>query len=76
MRCATKIAREHRMGRRVGMYFAWNRPLEIVAPLGVLEDRFPALFEIRRLFYPSFEAFADGEAFNQRIDGWIDRAAV
>ncbi len=30
----------------------WSRPDEIAAPLGILEDRFPALFELRRMFWP------------------------
>jgi hypothetical protein len=39
--------------RQVAMYFAWSRPDEAAAPLGILEDRFPALFELRRLRWPS-----------------------
>jgi hypothetical protein len=35
-------------GRQVAWYFAWSRPDEVTAPLGILEDRFPALFELRR----------------------------
>jgi hypothetical protein len=46
-------------GRQVALYFAWSHPDEIAAPLGVLEDRFPALFETRRMFWPRFEQFAD-----------------
>ena len=34
-------------GRRIALYFAWSRPDEVAAPLGVLEDRFPALHELR-----------------------------
>jgi hypothetical protein len=40
------------LGRQVALYFAWSRPDEVSVPLGVLEDRFPALFEVRRLFWP------------------------
>ena len=46
-------------GRQVALYFAWSRPDEVAAPLSILEDRFPALFELRRLFWPRYEQFAD-----------------
>ncbi len=59
-------------GRHVALYFAWSRPDEVAAPLGVLEDRFPALFELRRLFWPRFEQFADPAAFDQGIGGFLD----
>jgi hypothetical protein len=36
-------------GRRVLLYFAWDRPAETAAPLTVIDDRFPAVFELRRL---------------------------
>jgi hypothetical protein len=36
------------------MYFAWDRTAESNAPLGELDNRFPALFEVRRLFWPWF----------------------
>jgi len=35
--------------RQVASYFAWRRPDEAAAPLGILEDRFAAPFELRRL---------------------------
>jgi hypothetical protein len=60
------------MGRRVAMYFAWDRPREVSAPIGLLEDRFPALFEIRRLYYPELETLADPKRYDQLIDGFID----
>ena len=41
--------------RQVLLYFAWSRPAETGAPLAVIDDRFPAVFELRRLFYPKFE---------------------
>jgi hypothetical protein len=59
-------------GRQVALYFAWSRPDEIAAPLGTLEDRFPALFEIRRLFWPHFEQFADPMKFDQSVGGFLD----
>jgi hypothetical protein len=59
-------------GRQVALYFAWSRPDETAAPLVTLEDRFPALFELRRLFWPRFEEFADPAKFDQGIGGFLD----
>ena len=59
-------------GRQVALYFAWSRPDEVAAPLGVLEDRFPALFELRRMFWPRFEQFADPAKFDQGVGGFLD----
>jgi hypothetical protein len=59
-------------GRQVALYFAWSRPDEVAAPLGILEDRFPALFELRRMFWPRFEQFADPAAFDQGVGGFLD----
>ncbi len=59
-------------GRKVALYFAWSRPDEIAAPLGVLEGRFPALFELRRLSWPGLEQFANPAIFDQGIGGFLD----
>jgi hypothetical protein len=59
-------------GRQVLLYFAWSRPAETGAPLWVIEDRFPAIFELRRLFYPNFERLADRESIDQGIAGFLD----
>jgi hypothetical protein len=59
-------------GRQVALYFAWSRPDEVAAPLGILENRFPALFEVRRLFWPRIELFADPIKFDQGVGGFID----
>ncbi len=59
-------------GRQVAFYFSWSRPDEVAAPLGILEDRFPALFELRRMFWPRFEQFADPTKFDQGIGGFLD----
>ena len=59
-------------GRQVALYFAWSRPDEVTAPLGILEDRFPALFELRRMSWPRFEHFADPVTFDQGIGGFLD----
>ncbi len=58
--------------RRVLLYFAWSRPAETGAPLAVIDDRFPTIFELRRLFYPRFEGLADGGDVDQGIAGFLD----
>ena len=59
-------------GRRVAVYFSWSRPDEVAAPLGILEHRFPALFELRRIFWPRYEQFSDPVKFDQGIAGFLD----
>jgi hypothetical protein len=59
-------------GRQVALYFAWSRPDEVAAPLGILENRFPALFELRRIFWPRYEKFADPVNFDQGVGGFLD----
>ncbi|MEI9991609.1 MAG: hypothetical protein WDM86_16385 [Rhizomicrobium sp.] len=59
-------------GRQVALYFAWSRPDEVAAPLGILENRFPALFELRRMVWPRLEKFADPVKFDQGIGGFLD----
>jgi hypothetical protein len=66
------MAEQGMAGRQVALYFAWSRPDEIAAPLGTLENRFPALFELRRLFWPRFEQFADPLKFDQGVGGFLD----
>jgi hypothetical protein len=61
------------MGRRIAMYFAWDRVAEAAAPLAVLDDRFPALFEVRRLFWPAYETLGSGAIPEQGIAEFIDR---
>src|SRR5271156_107611 len=58
--------------RQVALYFSWSRPAEVAAPLRILENRFPALFELRRLFWPRLEQFADPAKFDQGIGGFLD----
>jgi hypothetical protein len=58
--------------RKLLIYYAWSRPAETSATLEVIEDRFPALFESRRMAYPRFEAFSDSEQFDQGIGGFLD----
>src|SRR5580698_9923027 len=58
--------------RRVLIYFAWSRPGETHAPLTEIDDRFPALFELRRLLYPRFEPLSDPRQIDQGIGGFLD----
>jgi hypothetical protein len=58
--------------RRVLLYFAWSRPGETSAPLAVIDDRFPAVFELRRLFYPKFESLSGRDDVDQGIEGFLD----
>jgi hypothetical protein len=58
--------------RKIAVYYAWSRPGEIGAPLPVIENRFPTLFESRRLLYPRFEEFSDPNVFDQSIAGFLD----
>ena len=59
--------------RKVLLYFAWSRPAESGAPLAVIDDRFPAIFELRRLFFPKFEPLSDRGKFDQGIAGFLDQ---
>jgi len=59
-------------GPNILMYFPWSRPDEEGAPLGILDNRFGALFELRRLQWPKYEFLADAERFNQGIAGFFD----
>jgi hypothetical protein len=59
------------MRRRIAMYFAWDRTAETNAPLGELDNRFPALFEVRRLFWPAYEALSHSPG-GQGIDGFLE----
>lgn len=54
------------------IYYAWSRLSETTAPLEVIENRFPTLFEGRRMLYPRFTEFADPERFDQGIGGFLD----
>jgi hypothetical protein len=58
--------------RKVVVYYAWSRPGETAAPLEVIENRFPTLFESRRMGYPKFEELADPTRFDQSIAGFLD----
>jgi hypothetical protein len=59
-------------GRRVLVYFPWSRPGETNAKMLDIDDRFPAIFELRRLFFPTFERLSDPEKVDQGIAGFLD----
>jgi hypothetical protein len=58
--------------RKIVFYYAWSRAGEIGAPLEVIENRFPTLFESRRMSYPRFEEYSDPARFDQSIAGFLD----
>jgi hypothetical protein len=58
--------------RKVVVYYAWSRPAEIGAPLEVIENRFPTLFESRRMGYPTYEEMSDPARFDQSVAGFLD----
>ncbi|WP_250515470.1 hypothetical protein [Caballeronia sp. INDeC2] len=58
--------------RKLLFYYAWSRPGETGAPLGVIENRFPTLFESRRMAYPRFGELSDQARFDQSIAGFLD----
>jgi hypothetical protein len=64
------------IGRNILMYFSLSRPDEEGAPLGDLNNRFGALFELRRLQWPKYEDFSNTENFNQGIAGFFDNVLL
>ncbi|WP_109482059.1 hypothetical protein [Paraburkholderia sp. C35] len=58
--------------RHIMVYYAWSRPGETGAPLQVIDDRFPTLFESRRMVFPRFHEFADVDQFDQSVAGFLD----
>lgn len=63
-------------GRRVLLYFSWIREAEIAIELGLLEDRFPALFEFRRALWPLAEALAEEATYEQDVSGFLDHVVL
>lgn len=59
-------------GHCVAVYYAWSRPAETAAPLGVIENRFPALFESRRILYPRYAELSDPDRYDQGIGGFFE----
>lgn len=58
--------------RQVLLYFAWSRPAETGGSFLAIDNRFPAIFELRRLFYPNYEHLSDAERIDQGIAGFLD----
>jgi hypothetical protein len=59
-------------GRHFELYFSWSRPAEVNAELGILENRYPTLFELRRATWPEFESLKDTTVHNQSLTGFLD----
>lgn len=62
--------------RKFALYFSWNRTSEIGAELGVLENRYPTLFEFRRAIWPLYEWARDTAVYRQDISGFLDRVVL
>lgn len=58
--------------RTVLVYYAWSRPGEVAAPLEVIDNRFPTLFESRRMAFPRLAELADPARFDQGVAGFLD----
>jgi len=58
--------------RKLAFYCAWHRSAETGAPIEILDNRFPALFESRRMLYPKLAELSDPSRFEQGIGGFID----
>jgi hypothetical protein len=62
--------------RRFALYFSWSRPSEIDVDLGVLENRFPTLFEFRRAIWPLYEWAANPANYRQDVSGFMDHVIL
>lgn len=62
--------------RRFAVYFAWSRRHETDADLGVLENRYPTLFEFRRALWPLIEALRDPGRYAQGVAGFLDQVIL
>lgn len=58
--------------RRTTIYVSWSYPAEAGAPLHELDNRFSAMWEVRRVGWPTFEWAADPRTFLQGIDGTLE----
>lgn len=59
-------------GRRVCLYFSWSRPQEIDVDLGILDNRYPALFEFRRAVWPTYKRASELGGYEQNVGGFLD----
>lgn len=62
--------------RRFALYFSWSRPAEAGAELGVLDNRYPTLFEFRRAIWPFYEWAADAGKYDQGIGGFCEHVVL
>lgn len=59
--------------RKFVLYFSWDKAAEAAKPVGILDNRFPALYELRRIAWPMLESMNEGE---QGIAGFLDRIVL
>jgi hypothetical protein len=60
------------MKRRTVVYYSWDAAGEIDTPLEIIENRFPTLFELRRILYPRYESLSDPKEYEQGIAGFFN----
>jgi hypothetical protein len=58
--------------RRFTIYVSWSYPAESGAPLHVLDNRFSAMWEVRRVAWPAYEWAADPQTYIQGIAGTLE----
>jgi hypothetical protein len=71
----TTIAPRKREGsrRRVSMYVSWSYPAEAGRELYELNNRYSAMWEVRRVAYPKYEEMASNpKTYMQGIDGTLE----
>ncbi len=70
---AALLSRNYTPGkRRMTVYVSWSYPAEAQFPLHELDNRFSALWEVRRVGWPKFEYMADPAKNLQGIDGTLE----
>jgi len=70
---AALLSRKYTPGkRRMTVYVSWSYPAETQFPLHELDNRFSALWEVRRVGWPKFENMADPAKNLQGIDGTLE----
>lgn len=62
--------------RRFGLYFAWSRPKELGQELSILDNRFPTIFEFRRILWPEFERLKELAGEDAGIKGFLDHVIL
>lgn len=70
---AALLSRNQTSGkRRITVYVSWSYPAEAQFPLHELDNRFSALWEVRRVGWPKFENMADPSNYLQGIGGTLE----